>query len=236
MNCLEFRKRVASDPSASDAEMEEHAHECALCNKYAKDMRALDAQLNAALSVPAPERSVESYMTETTPRVAEPVAAPRKFRFALAASLVAGLGLAIGWQVFQAPNTLGDELIAHILHEPNLQNLPDDARVAPFELASVLDGSQVSLNDDIGEVAHAGLCLFRGKLVAHLIVPTDRGPVTVMMLPDEALDEATPINEEGFVGTIVPAGTGAIAIVGGDSEATRSVENRIVQAVDWNAG
>ncbi len=216
--------------------MAEHARECALCNKYAEDMRALDAQLSAALRVPAPERSVASYMTDTTPRKSEPAAAPRSGWFALAASLVAGLGLAIGWQVLKAPNTLGDEVIAHIHHEPNLMVLPDDARVAPFELASVLEGSQVSLNDDIGEVAHAGLCLFRGKLVAHLIVPTDHGPVTVMMLPDEALEEATPINEEGFVGTIVPAGTGAIAIVGDDVEATRSVENRIVQAVDWNAG
>ena len=236
MNCLEFRKRIASDPSKTDAEMEEHARECPLCARYAANMQALDTQLAAALRVPAPERSVASYMTDTAPPVPEPAAEPRRGWFALAASLVAGLGLAIGWQVYQAPTTLGDEVVAHIHHEPNLLVLPEDSRVAPFELASVLERSQVSLNDDIGEVAHAGLCLFRGKLVAHLIVPTDRGPVTVMMLPDEALSEATPINEEGFVGTIVPAGSGAIAIVGDDAEATRSVENRIVQAVDWSTG
>ena len=68
--------------------MAEHASECALCSKYAADMQALDAQLNAALRVPLPERSVSHYMTGAKRGTPEPAAAPRRNWFALAASLV----------------------------------------------------------------------------------------------------------------------------------------------------
>ncbi len=59
--------------------------------------------------------------------------------------------------------------------------------------------------------------------------------MTVLLLPDEKVGEATPINEEGFVGTIVPTGKGSIAVIGEDAESTKSVENRFVHAVDWSA-
>lgn len=235
MNCLEFRKVVASESTGDATEVAAHARDCPLCAKYSADMLSLNLQLERALRVPAPERLPSEYIGDPQQTSSpKPAAAQRKW-YALAASLVAALGIAIGWRALVSPDSLSSAVVAHVYHEPNLLVLPEDTRVDRSQFAKVLRSSHVSLNDDIGEVAHAGLCLFRGNLVAHLVVTTGSGAVTVLLLPDEHLGEATPINEEGFVGTIVPAGKGSIAVIGQDADAAKSVENRIVHAVDWSA-
>ena len=145
--------------------------------------------------------------------------------------LAVGAGFA-AWQ-FSGGASLHDEVIAHIYHEPGLLLLGPDAIEPAETVDAVLQRANVSLKRDIGAVAHAGLCYFRGNLVAHLVVAGRDGPVTVLLLPDEHVDRPTPIHEEGFTGTIVPLERGASAIVGTPEADTRPVESRFSEAVEW---
>jgi hypothetical protein len=70
--------------------------------------------------------------------------------------------------------------------------------------------------------------------VPHLVVQTDGGPVTVMVLRNETLDAPVSFNEDGYSGRIVPAGPGSIAVIGSGETDLEQVAERVTAAVKWN--
>jgi hypothetical protein len=82
--------------------------------------------------------------------------------------------------------------------------------------------------------------LFRGHTVPHLVVQTDTGPVTVMVLTHEALRSAMRFNEQGYRGVIVPVrGHGSLAVLerGPDTDikTVEAVAARVQSALDWTS-
>jgi hypothetical protein len=82
-------------------------------------------------------------------------------------------------------------------------------------------------------VSYAAPCQFRGHVVPHLVVQTERGPVAVMVLADEsAQDKPARIDEEGFRGVVVQAPRGALVVLGQDGDA-ESVAATALKALDY---
>ena len=70
------------------------------------------------------------------------------------------------------------------------------------------------LNPDAGTVSYARSCRFRGRMVPHLVVQTEMGPVTVMVLVHESVAKPVPFDEQGYRGVIVPVpGHGSLAVL-----------------------
>ena len=66
----------------------------------------------------------------------------------------------------------------------------------------------------MSRVSYAQSCFFRNHDVPHLVVQTEQGPVTVMVLAHENLKKAEHFNEQGYRGMIVPMpGHGSVAII-----------------------
>jgi hypothetical protein len=63
-------------------------------------------------------------------------------------------------------------------------------------------------------VTFAARCLFDGHVVPHLVVRTPGGPVTVLMLRHRTIGKPVRIEEQGYVGVVLPAPRDSIAIVG----------------------
>jgi hypothetical protein len=196
-------------------------------------------QREAHEAIVANEARFEALLAEAF-RVEVPRAPPVRSRwpaaFAVAATLVLAAGAWLGLRT-EAPiygvSPLAPDIIAHINHEPRA--LVVTARSVPQQqLESVLQRGRAGLEAPVGQVSYAKLCPFRGQMVAHFVVQGERGPVTVMLLPDEDVAEATPINEGGFMGTIVPVeGGGSVAIVGQPDEDLEEIRDRLVEAVRW---
>jgi len=193
------------------------------------DDHRFDALLEAALRVPAEAGPGGESAPSPRRRPRWPALA------AIAASMVLVAGLWLGLQG-RAPtdvSPLGAEIIAHILHEPAALTVAAGT-VPAREFDEVLRRGRAGLTQPVGPVTYARLCPFRGEQVAHFVVPGEKGPVTVMLLPHENVAEPTPIAEEGFTGTIVPlAEGGSIAIVGTPDEDIDIIRDRLQQAVRW---
>lgn len=196
-------------------------------------------QRKAHEAIVANEARFEALLAEAF-RVEVPPTPPVRSRWPVAVALAATLVLAAGaWLGLrtEAPtygvSPLAPEIIAHINHEPRA--LVVTARSVPQQqLDSVLQRGRASLDASVGQVSYAKLCPFRGQMVAHFVVQGERGPVTVMLLPDEDVAAATPINEGGFMGTIVPIESGgSVAIVGQPDEDLEEIRDRLVEAVRW---
>jgi Protein of unknown function (DUF3379) len=88
------------------------------------------------------------------------------------------------------------------------------ASVDRADLQEILARSGVRLKD-IGRVSYAMSCTFRGHRVPHLVVQTQTGPVTVLLLPEErSITEPQALDEGGYAGVILPAPRGGIAVLG----------------------
>jgi hypothetical protein len=226
VDCLEFRRLAGADPQHPDAAMLEHAAGCPRCTGYLRQTQELDRHILAALNVRVPPSHAGRATGSAVPGL------DRRRWYALAASIVAGVLVGTLLWVGGPRNSLAQDVLAHMDHEPEafvVTMTPADDAV----LGRVLERGGIRLRPEVGTVSYANSCRFRGRTVPHLVVQTDRGPVTVMVLRNERLDAPVRFAEERFAGTIVPAGPGSIAVIGGSDADLEQITERVVSAVDW---
>ncbi len=225
MNCLEFRRAAGADPEHLDADARAHLDACPACAEYHRSLVAMDATILKALQVPL---TAAAAAVRTSPPKRPPL--PRSRWLALAASIVAGVLVGSLLWVGGPRATLAREVVEHVLHEP--QSLTaTHADLADVE--RILGDAGVRVRPGIGTVSYARSCPFRGHVVPHLVVRTAHGPVTVLVLRNESVRRAIPFEEQGYVGSLVPAGPGSVAIVGGARADVAEVTARLLEAVQW---
>ena len=227
MDCLEFRRLAGADPQHPDAAVLEHAAGCPRCAGYLRQTLELDRHILAALSVPVPLVAGRAKSA-----AASVSGLDRRRWYALAASIVAGVLVGSLLWVGGPRNSLAQDVLAHMDHEPEafvVTTTPADDAV----LGRVLERGGIRLRPEVGTVSYANSCPFRGRTVPHLVVQTDGGPVTVMVLRNEPLDAPVRFAEDRFTGTIVPAGPGSIAVIGGSDAELEQITERVLAAVDW---
>jgi hypothetical protein len=227
VDCLEFRRLAGADPQHPDAAVLEHAAGCPRCAGYLRQTLELDRHILAALSVPVPLVAGRAKSA-----AASVSGLDRRRWYALAASIVAGVLVGSLLWVGGPRNSLAQDVLAHMDHEPEafvVTTTPADDAV----LGRVLERGGIRLRPEVGTVSYANSCRFRGRTVPHLVVQTDGGPVTVMVLRNEPLDAPVRFAEDRFTGTIVPAGPGSIAVIGGSDAELEQITERVLAAVDW---
>jgi hypothetical protein len=117
-------------------------------------------------------------------------------------------------------------------HEPGvmvMSSAPEDAS----KVERVMERAGIRFRSDAGMVSYAQTCRFRGEKVPHLVVQTDAGPVTVMVLRNEKVTAPVKFAEQGYVGTILPAGPGSVAVIGPTGADLSQVAERVAAAVVW---
>jgi hypothetical protein len=142
------------------------------------------------------------------------------------------VALGAGVWLISPRQTLAAEVIAHMDHEPGSM-VRTDARVSSAELDEVLRSAGVRLKAGARNVSLARSCVFRDTRIPHLVVQTQEGPVTVLVLAHEPAKPAQSFNEEGYQGTILPSGRGSIAIVAESGAAVRRAAAEVTAAIEW---
>ncbi|HEY6125439.1 MAG TPA: DUF3379 family protein [Steroidobacteraceae bacterium] len=198
-SCRHARLEIGGDPHGQSPELEAHLATCAACTRFRTETLALDARLRAAFELPLAQF-----------RKPPAKAAPPARRFALAASVVLALLVGGGAWLFRPSSALAAEIVEHVEHEPGSWQGHDP--VSPEVLAAVLARAGVRYDSRL-PVTYASPCPFRGHIVPHLVVQTDRGPLTVMVLDHVKSDAEGKFSEGEYRGIVMPAGSGSIAVV-----------------------
>ena len=211
MNCDDYRQAIAADP-----EFEERL------------FKALKLDV-PPLTMPELPDVADNVVALSTRR-----AMSKPAWFALAASVMLAavigvrmLGVGVGYE------SLADEVVAHLDHEPYALRVTDEP-VKAGRLARVVPASIGNINHDAGLVTYAQTCRINGKDVPHLVIQGEVGPVTILLMPEESVAEATPLEGANIHGLILPVGNGSIAIIGAREENLERIENNVVNSVNWS--
>jgi Protein of unknown function (DUF3379) len=204
MNCADYRRSMLTDPTDPDPALREHRAVCPECAPYTERLLGFESRLGRALRVAysAPARAAIPSRRTTRHRW-----------FAMAASFLIACLVAGGLWLSIPAQSLAADVAKHVQGEPQSW-LRTDVPVPEGELADVLRNDHLRLTANSGIVSYAASCKFRGHHVPHLVVQTESGPVTVMVLVHEHVAKPAEFDEQGYRGVIVPvAGHGSVAVL-----------------------
>jgi uncharacterized protein DUF3379 len=214
MHCNEFRVAVGAEPAAIRPDIAAHERTCTECAAYRRRLQALD-------------RAIEAAVQPRAHFMARPV-------WSMAAGLLLSVALGMGLWLSSTRASFADELVAHAQNEP--ASLIETLDVVPdAELAALLERDGLRLHPGVVRVSYASGCRFHGHSAPHLVVQTNHGPVTVLVLPHErARATLERIHASGFDGVIVPAPRGVLVALGRDLS-VEVVAHAALRALDYDA-
>ena len=207
-----------------------------MTDEYDKDTRELDLKIAKALQIDVPELVMPELPEIDTDKV---TTLPKRKRsltplwFAVAATVVLATSISLRMSdMFRVYHSLADEVLAHLDHEPHALVVTDLA-VPDERLARVVPVSTAVFNRDVSLITYAQSCIINGKKVPHLVIQGERGPVTILLMAEERLGEAVPLDGDNVRGVILPVGDGSIAIIGNRDEPLESIQKNVVDSVTW---
>jgi hypothetical protein len=246
---------MLADPHDPDPLLREHRESCHDCNPYTERLLRFESRLERALRVALPldvaapsgvdpRSDVASRSDNVVPlraRSSRRSSAYRKGWLAMAASVLMALVVAGGLWLSAPGPSLAADVVTHMREEPQAWRRTD-VPVPSSKLEDVLRGSHLRLAAGAGAglVSYANSCEFRGHRVPHLVIQTEAGPVTVMVLVHERVSKPMPFDEQGYRGVIVPvAGHGSLAVLtrgpATDIKTIEAIARRVLASIVWTA-
>ena len=201
-----------------------------------KKLQALDLKIAKALQIDVPElRMPELPDIDETNVTSLPIRkrSMKPVWFAIAATVVLATSITLRTSsLFQSYDSLAEEVLAHLDHEPGALRVIDVA-VTDGHLARAVPASLAVFDRHTALITYARSCVINGHDVPHLVIQGQHGPVTILLMPEEKIAEAMPLDGENVKGVILPVGNGSIAIIGDRDEALEPIQKNVMNSVTW---
>jgi hypothetical protein len=200
-------------------------------------MQVLDAKIGRALALNVPELDLPDLPDIDTSNVTalprRRLGAPAWLAIAATVTLAAFVGFRTLDDGLPRDATLADQILAHLSHEPYALRVTDKA-VSEQRLARVVPATVATMDPNTGLITYAQSCRINGHDVPHLVMQGKYGPVTILLMPEEAVSGNSEFMDENVNGVILKVGDGSIAIIGGKEESLKNIEERIKNSVTWD--
>ena len=234
MNCEDYRQAIAADPSFDGGAG--HLSGCAACQEFREEMLSLDQRIGQALEIDVPGLVMPELDDIEADNV---VAIGRRKRLTapgwVAVAATVAVAAILGVRMFTPGvhyDSLADEVLAHLDHEPQALQVTDTA-VSDRRLRSVVPADVAEFDRSSSLISYAQSCIINGRTVPHLVIQGAEGPVTVLLMPEEQVDEVIALHGENVNGVILPVGNGSIAIIGEVDERIEEIQERVTKSVTW---
>ena len=208
MNCAEFRRRLLEDPASADPEFLAHREACPACAAEAQEVERIEAALARVVKVTPP--------ADLKNRLRPHHARAGWSRVALAASLTGLLAIAtVLWLRGGAGYSdagLIAELIEHLDHEP--QAFASHEPLPVEQLRHLSPAVSVEPAGLRHPVTYAMPCELMHLPGLHLVLQLDDGPVSLLVVSEQHIDEPRLVHQRGYRGVVRPIAHGSLAVFG----------------------
>jgi len=233
VTCIEFRRRLLTDPGLEDLEFAEHWRACPDCGEAVERSARCERRLRQAVTVDVPENLASRILLKQSfdYQAERPWWRTRR-AYALAAGVLLMVGLiSLGLSPYLDQQRLNEELVALVNGAPYA--LAAGKPVSGSEISAALAPVGLDLAADIGNVTYVGRCMVRGKVLGHIVVQGETAPVTVFLIGEQLVAERTTIRSNRYSGIVLRQGAGTIVIVGTTGESLEKIEARVRSAIRW---
>ena len=201
-----------------------------------KKLQALDLKIAKALQIDVPELRMPELPDIDETNVTSLPVRKRSLKpvwFAIAATVILATSISLrNSSLFQSYDSLAEEVLAHLDHEPGALRITDVA-VSDQQFARAVPASLATFERGTSLITYAQPCIINGNSVPHLVIQGQYGPVTILLMPEEHVSEATPIDGVSVKGVILPVGKGSVAIIGDREEQLEPIQKNVVNSVAW---
>lgn len=231
MNCMEFRRIVDTDPDSKDEDFIRHKAECESCAAFSARAARFSVELDRAVHFDAPENLASRILLKQS-FLPSRTSFSRRRVLALAASLVAAVGLAVSAAyIGSRQDPLAREIFTLIEYADYA--MKPKVPLGEQPVARAVSRAGLRLEGKLEKVTFAGNCLLQHKIAGHLVIQGEKAPITVFLIRKIALDAEMRIRSDSLRGIVVPVDGGAVAVVGARDEPLSELVERITSAVRW---
>lgn len=226
-SCIDLRREKLADPKRLSAEATAHLARCEHCRAFARRIDALEQRTAQVLAVPVPDGLAERVLL----RVHRNHKRPWKL-WTLAACFVLSFGIGVEQWRPRETTDYARFAINHVMHEP--ESFSEHRLADPARFRTVLADFGGELKAPIGTVRYMRLCPVPTGTGWHIVLDTEVGPVTLLLIPGENISGAVlDAKFGGLTARALPGGQGYYAIVAETPEAVDAVERIINERVRW---
>lgn len=234
MNCFEFRRLLLTDPRVRSHDQEQHLAGCDACETLVREIELFESHVHDALRVPVPEALADRVLLRNKVR------APSLRTWALAASLVAALG--IGALLFRPAGDAGERVLAAatlgpahpavaaisfvVDHESRL--LREGRTGDPLVLRGALTRLGLRLPSDGVTVRYLGKCPVPGGTGEHVVLQTALGQVTLILVPDQPLGPRVTVADRQMTALANPVRSGGYILIADSADHVQRIEKLLM--------
>ncbi len=229
MNSSEVKEALLADPTHATPALLRALQQDPTLREYFNQALELDAAIRQAMQTPVPDDLEERLLNISC--TATPTGRRSGRRPLLwGAALAAGLALAVfSYQYFGFRN-LSAEIIAHVQHEPAA--LMFDNGVEMEDVRTLLADHGLKLMHDLDRITYLARCRVQGHAGIHMVLQTDNGRVTVLLVPGLSTPEMTEVRGHGLEGYVIGLyDRYSMAIVGQAGQPLMQVERLLRDAI-----
>jgi hypothetical protein len=230
----EARLLIGAAPGVVSPGLAEHLAHCAQCALFRQQMQRMDQDLSRLFAAPLSQRSDTriSRLPIMPHAGARPLAHGFSGLMALAASVILAIGMGMLFWTLRPQPSLAAGVLDHVAHEAGSWS-----EVTPMTAAAtsrVLAGADLWLDPADTTVTYARSCLFNGHWVPHLVIRTDAGPITVLVLNQEHIAARQSFRQNGYSGILVAApGGGTLAVIAQGDPDLDAVARALAPHLHW---
>jgi len=227
-------------PGRQEREILEHVDDCKRCAAFMREQQLLEYDLRKLTMVPVPEQLASRILLHQGTQVRRQWACQRRW-FATAMTMVLIIAAIMSAGQLAAPVFTGQQVPPRPVEKLVLDHIHGETQylerrpvIQQPELDRILASVNMTISPAVGPVNYAAECVIRNdRKGVHLVLQGEFGPVTVLIMPGEALAVRTPVQDQRFRGVVYPARYGSIAVVGEKGEPIETVEDRIKVATGF---
>lgn len=230
MDELEFRRRLFSDPSATDPALQQSVKNDSTKAELRQELLKLDETLQQALHIAVPDDLQARLLLQQQVTKFRQQRQRKQWLYGIAATVALALGLVqLRFEPLHFAQDLGSYALAHVYHEASAL-LNHNAQMPLAEVNQLMASFAGRLEGFDGKVRYARFCHFRGVRSLHLILDSKEGTVTVFVLPkDHGWQNTGAFTDDNFHGQSLALAGADLVLVAARQQLLAPLVDRVQQ-------
>jgi hypothetical protein len=227
MNCLEFRRLKLADPHNKNNLAATHAAQCGQCAEFSHQVDAMEDKIVQQLnSVQIPNGLADKIL------LAGKLQKPKRHGWMLVPAFLAIICSVFIFYPYFLQYRLTNIVLAHVIDEPDALTVNEN--ISSEKLAQVLTARGIHLKGSLGKVRVIRNCPMPGGFGDHIVVETQYGLATLLVLPASLeLAAASNATKDHFSVALLPTGQHNIGVVVDSSVNLEKTVQLVQQQLSW---